>query len=164
MTEMPATDPDLLAPSSWTVEVARDLVGQARHAARSPEEYAAAELFEALCDYADDLYGADGFGFLLEPDQRREVATLVGRVLADRDSDDEDRLDQPVNAAVTLAGGRELARQQAASTGWQGELGKALLGLYGYLDDLHGGPGAFTELLTPDECATVAAGRTVPGP
>jgi hypothetical protein len=30
--------------------------------------------------------------------------------------------------------------------------------LYTYLDQLYGGPGAFTELLTPDEVTEVAAG------
>ena len=40
---------------------------------------------------------------------------------------------------------------------WQRELGLALHGLYSYLDQLYGGPGAFTDLLTTAERDRVAS-------
>jgi hypothetical protein len=64
---------------------------------------------------------------------------------------------QPVNAAVTLAEGRVLTAHLEGSDGWQRELGLALQGLYSYLDQLYGGPGAFTELLTSEERERVAS-------
>lgn len=57
---------------------------------------------------------------------------------------------QPVNSALTLAEGRRAASHLAGLDGWQREVGRALQGLYTYLDELHGG---FAELLTREERA-----------
>jgi hypothetical protein len=170
-----------LAPSEWTVPVARSLSAQLRQVATTGAEYDGIELFTALCDYLDQLYGGAGFDRLLPEQDRVVIGALIQRIRgkartgsvvldddgvpvdlsateADPEYDTLVRLDQPVNAAVTLAQGRKLAADLAAAGEWQGELGKALQGLYGYLDELYGGPGTFTELLTPDERAQVAAG------
>jgi hypothetical protein len=164
-TDVTAPDPDLLTPSTWTVETARDLVARARHAAGTPREYAAVELFGALCDYADDLYGDERFDFLLDPDERREVAGVIQRILGDEPgSADDGRLDQPVNAPVTLAAGRLLAAELAVTSGWQADLGRALQGVYAYLDELHGGPGEFVVLLALGERAAVAKALSGPVP
>jgi hypothetical protein len=129
------------------------------------EAYDGIELFTALCDYLDQLYGGTGFDVLLPEPEQAELRGLIQRALGKARTgsvvlDDDDtlvRLDQPVNAAVTLAQGRKLAMDLAAAGDWQGELGRALQGLYTYLDHLYGGPGAFTELLTPDERRQVAS-------
>lgn len=156
------------------------MVAELRHVAGSGDEYDALELFKALCDYLDELYGGTGFDRLLDPGQRTAVASVVRRihgaaptgsatldddgVPVDLSGPDADpvydgvlRLDQPVNSAVTLREGRRLAADLAGTDGWQAEVGKALQGLYTYLDELYGGPGAFADLLTPDERAEVAA-------
>jgi hypothetical protein len=154
----------VLSPSLWTVAEARSLTSRLRHTATTGPEYDALELFGALTDYLDELYGGAGFDRLLPEPER---AALAGRIRAARGhgvpvdlstTEGESRLDQPVNAAVTLAEGRVLAAELAAQTDWQGELGRCLQALYTYLDQLYGGPGAFTELLTPDEVTDVAAG------
>ena len=62
-----------------------------------------------------------------------------------------------MNSAVTLAEGRVLASDLAEADGWQRELRLALAGLFSYLDQLSGDPGAFTELLTSAERARVAS-------
>lgn len=167
-----------LSPSQWTVPEARSLTAQLRQVADG-DAYDGIELFTALCDYLDQLYGGVGFDQLLPERERTELGGLVqralgrartGSVLLDDDgvpvdlaASDTDpvydtllRLDQPVNATVTLAQGRRLAAELAGAEDWQGELGRALQSLYSYLDQLSGGPGAFTELLTPDEREQVA--------
>jgi hypothetical protein len=172
----PAVDRgDRLGASSWSVTEARDIVAGLRHVAEG-EEYDALELFAALCSHLDDLYGPPGFTRLLDVPVRAAVADLVRRIRGraptgsptldddgvpvdlggrdmDRYFDGVVRLDQPVNSAYTLAEGRQvaavLARKDADSR--QGELGRALRGLYAYLDELYGGPGAFTELLNSED-------------
>jgi hypothetical protein len=170
-----------LLPSAWTVSEARGMAAQLRHVATTEDEYDGLELLTAISEYLDQLYGGAGFDRLLPPQNRAAMAQLIqrirgsaatGSVVLDDDGVPVDlaaaeadpvydtlvRLDQPVNAAVTLAQGRKLAADLAASDGWQGELGRALQALYGYLDELYGGSGAFTELLTVDERARVAQG------
>ncbi|WBQ08640.1 hypothetical protein [Kribbella sp. CA-293567] len=167
-----------LSPSQWTVPEARSLIAQLRQLAEG-EAYDGIELFTALCGYLDELYGGAGFDQLLPEPERAELGAAIQRVLGkartgsvlldddgvpvDLATPDADpvydtlvRLDQPVNAAVTLAQGRGLAAELAGAEDWQGELGRALQGLYSYLDQLHGGPGAFAELLGPDERNHVA--------
>ena len=159
-----------LAPSDWSVAEARGLAAELRVVVTDPAEYDGLELFLSLCDYLDQLYGGAGFDRLLPVRQRVELAAVIQRVRGAAGSDAlEERLDQPVNAAVTLAQGRALAAQLMATEAspaagvwvgageWQVQLGKALQGLYAYLDELYGGPGTFTELLTPEERAQVAA-------
>ncbi|MEV6414910.1 hypothetical protein [Kribbella sp. NPDC051718] len=125
------------------------------------DSYDGIELFAALCEYLDQLYGGAGFDELLPEPELTELGGLVRSVgsttPADPDGDPLDRLDQPVNSAVTLAEGRQLAAYLAAADDWQGELGRALQGLYSYLDHLYGGPGTFTRLLTREEREQVAA-------
>ncbi|TWD84382.1 hypothetical protein FB561_5569 [Kribbella amoyensis] len=162
-----------LAPSEWSVSEARSLTAQLRHVATTGAEYDGLELFAALTEYLDQLYGGAGFDRLLAaPDREamaRRIQGLRGRKAPIELDDDgvpvevpsgdvDPRLDQPVNAAVTLAEGRRLAAGLAAADEWQRELGRALQALYTYLDQLYGGPGAFTELLTPGERAQIAAG------
>jgi hypothetical protein len=172
---------DRLSPSEWTVPEARRMAAQLRQVAATETEYDGIELFTALCDYLDQLYGGAGFDRLLAAPDRDSLAGLVQRtrgkartgsvalddhgVPVDLSGTEADplydtlvRLDQPVNAAVTLANGRRLAAELAATDGWPGEVGRALQGLYSYLDQLYGGPGTFTELLTPEERVQVAAG------
>jgi hypothetical protein len=149
-----------LTPSQWSVSEARSLTAQLRQLADG-DAYDGIELFTALCGYLDQLYGGAGFGELLPEPQLTELSGLIRSVAsttpADPDGDPLDRLDQPVNSAVTLAEGRELAAHLAAADDWQGELGRALQGIYGYLDHLYGGPGSFTRLLTREEREQVAA-------
>ncbi len=180
MTE-PSLDPgERLGASSWSVTEARDIVAGLLHVAEG-EEYDALELFGALCSYLDELYGPPGFTRLLDPRQLAAVADLVRRIRGstptgsptldddgvpvdlggrdmDRYFDGVVRLDQPVNSAYTLAEGRQVAavltRQDPDS--WQGELGRALRGLYVYLDELYGGPGACTELLNSEDRPQIA--------
>lgn len=161
-----------LAPSDWSVAEARGLAAELRVVVTDPAEYDGLELFLALCDYLDQLYGGAGFDRLLPARERVQLASVIQRVrgAAAAGSDAlQERLDQPVNAAVTLAQGRALAAHLAdAGAGavgvvgggageWQAQLGKALQGLYAYLDELYGGAGTFSELLTPQERAQVAA-------
>ncbi|QNE22517.1 hypothetical protein F1D05_37225 [Kribbella qitaiheensis] len=172
---------DRLSPSEWTVPEARRMVAQLRQVAGNELEYDGIELFSALCDYLDQLSGGAGFDRLEAGAELDSLARLVQRTrgrtrtgavalddhgvpidLAGADADPLYdtlvRLDQPVNAAVTLAAGRRLAAELASTDGWPGEVGRALQGLYTYLDQLYGGPGTFTELLTPEERALIAAG------
>jgi hypothetical protein len=156
------------------------MAAQLRHMATTEDEYDGLELLTALSEYLDQLYGGAGFDRLLPPQDRAAMAQLIQRIrgsaatgsvllddgvsveLAAAEADPVYetlvRLDQPVNAAVTLAQGRKLAADLALLDGWQAELGRALQALYGYLDELYGGSGAFTELLTLDERARVAQG------
>ncbi|GAA1572232.1 hypothetical protein GCM10009789_27240 [Kribbella sancticallisti] len=150
---------DQLLPSSWTVSEARSLTAQLRQVARTGAEYDGLELFGALTGYLDQLYGGAGFDRLLSAQELAAMAEVVQRLRGRAQDPGDDtlvRLDQPVNAAVTLAEGRKLAGDLAAADDWPAELGRALQGLYSYLDHLYGGPGAFTELLTPDERDQVA--------
>jgi hypothetical protein len=135
------------------------MVTQLRHVVTTGPEYDAVELFLALCDYLDQLHGSLGFDRILPETERSALALVVRRVRGRSAVPDEDgeRLVQPVNAAVTLAEGRELAAQLAGADGGRRELGLALQGLFSYLDQLHGGPGVFTELLTSEERERVAS-------
>jgi hypothetical protein len=150
---------DRLGSSQWSVPEARTMVAQLRHVAAGGAEYDGVELFLALCDYLDELHGGAGFDWVFTGPERSEVAGVVRRVrgrsaVPDRDGE---RLVQPVNAAVTLTEGRALAAELESEEGWQRELGRALHGLYSYLDQLYGGPGACTDLLTTAERDRVAS-------
>lgn len=141
----------------------RDRIVRMRRLAATGDEQDGVELFAALCDYLDQLHGEPGFDRLLPVDLRSRVASMITRILADAPSgsapqrapDVVRRLNQPVNAAVTLAEGRRLARRLAAGTGWPGDLGVWLTALYDYLDKLHGG--RFTQLLNSVERRAIAA-------
>ncbi|GAA0617356.1 hypothetical protein HPO96_12555 [Kribbella sandramycini] len=145
-----------LGSSQWTVAEARGVIAQLRHVAADGNEYDAVELFLALCEYLDQLYGGRGFDELLAGPPRAALASVI-RELSARRTGVGERLDQPVNSAVTLTEGRALAAVLESAEGWQRELGLALHGLYAYLDQLYGGPGAFTELLTVEERSRVAS-------
>lgn len=146
---------DRLGTSEWSVSESRRVVARLRHVATTGPEYDAVELFLALCDYLDQLHGSHGFDRLLPATERSALARAVQQVRGP--DEDGERLVQPVNAAVTLPEGRVLAAGLAEAGGWQRELGLALQGLYSYLDQLSGGQGAFTELLTSAERARVAS-------
>jgi hypothetical protein len=150
---------DRLGASEWSVPGARSVVARLRHLVTTGPGYDAVELFLALCDYLDQLHGSIGFDRILPEAEQSALAQVVRRVRGRSAVPDEDgeRLVQPVNAAVTLTEGRELAAQLADADGVQRELGLALQGLFSYLDQLHGGPGAFTELLTSEERKRVAS-------
>jgi hypothetical protein len=149
---------DRLGLSEWSVAEARSVVAELRHVVTtgpdSDAEYDAVELFLALCDYLDQLHGSPGFDRIL-PDPERSALGLAVREVRAGGSDE--RLVQPVNASVTLAEGRVLAAELARADGYQRQLGLALEGLFSYLDQLSGGPGAFTELLTSGERERVAS-------
>lgn len=150
---------DRLGSSQWSVPEARSVVAQLRQVATTGPEYDGIELFLALCEYLDQLHGGPGFDHLLTDPDRSALAGVVRRVRGRSAVPEEDgeRLTQPVNAAVTLTEGRLLAAQLTTADGWQQELGHALQGLYSYLDQLYGGPGEFTELLTSEERARIAS-------
>lgn len=167
---------ELLEPSEWTIAEARRTVGQLRPLAAPGDEAAGIELFESLTSYLDDLYG-DEFDEFLHPEDLSMVATEIDRIRTSAptgspipvppeqpdDTDDDDviiRLDQPVNSSVDLAEGRELAQRLAGADDWQGNLGRALIGLYAYVDELYGGAGRFVELLSRSERDRVAAAVT----
>ncbi|TCO50018.1 hypothetical protein EV646_10289 [Kribbella antiqua] len=135
------------------------MVAQLRHIATTTQEYDGVELFLALCDYLDQLHGGYGFDRVLPTTEQSALADAVRRIRGKAVPPDEEgeRLVQPVNASVTLAEGRVLAAELESADGWQRELGHALQGLYIYLDQLYGGPGAFTELLTSTERQRVAS-------
>lgn len=145
--------------SEWSVPQARSVVAQLRSVAEPGPDYDAVELFLALCDYLDQLHGSPGFDRILPEAERSELAGVVRQVRGRSAVPDEDgeRLVQPVNSAVTLAEGRVLAAHLETADGWQRELGLALQGLFSYLDQLYGEPGAFTELLTSAERDRVAS-------
>ncbi|MEU8221818.1 hypothetical protein [Kribbella sp. NPDC048915] len=172
---------EALEPSALTVEQARRF-GRDMLAVVSGAAAAAVEHFAALCEYLDDLYGGDGFDRLLRPVDRVEVAALVRRLrreaptgspvldddhrpveLNDPDADEYFdtviRFEQPVNSSLTLPQGRVLADELARQDGWAAEIGRLLQGLYRYLDELHGGPGAFTEMLNSEDVLTVRKAR-----
>ncbi len=142
-----------LGSSGWTVAEARGVIAQLRHVATEGPEYDGVELFLALCEYLDQLYGGHGFDVLLV-DQGLAGAIREQR---SRRAGAGERLEQPVNSAVTLVEGRALAGALESAAGWQHQLGLALQALYTYLDQLYGGPGAFTELLTSEERNRVAS-------
>lgn len=148
-----------LGTSEWSVSEARSAVARLRHVASDGPEYDGVELFLALCDYLDELYGGYGFDRVHTGAERSALADAVRKVRGRKPVPDPsgERLVQPVNAAVTLVEGRALAADLEASDGWRRELGRALHGLYSYLDQLYGGPGAFNELLTTAERDRVAS-------
>ena len=150
---------DRLGLSEWSVPEARSLVAQLRHVATTGPEYDAVELFLALCEYLDELHGPLGFDRVLVDPERSKLADAVRRIRRKAVPRDEwgERLVQPVNAAVTLAEGRALATHLEGADGWQREVGLGLQGLFSYLDQLYGGPGAFTDLLTSEEQERVAS-------
>lgn len=142
-----------------SVPRARERVRQMARIATTDDERDGVELFTALAQYLDELSGPDGFTELLPPDQRRQLALRIEDVtaLADAGTEPEDRpirLDQPVNSAVCIADGRQLARRLARAGEWQAGLGVGLLALYDYLDQLH--LGGFTQLLNSRERALLA--------
>lgn len=144
---------DLLAPSAWTVLQARRMARTMRDHVE-PETYDAVEHWTALCEHLDELYGGYGFTRLLEPSRRTAVAGLVRTLRGGS------RLRQPVNSSLPLGAGRlvalDLANDERADEPLR-ELGRALQGLYRYLDQLYGGPGAFTGLLDSADRRRVAA-------
>ncbi|GAA1672532.1 hypothetical protein GCM10009745_14100 [Kribbella yunnanensis] len=146
-----------LGSSGWTVTEARGVIAQLRHVATEGPEYDGVELFLALSEYLDQLYGGHGFDVLLVDPERAALAGAISEQRSRRAGAGE-RLEQPVNSAVTLAEGRALAGALESAEGWQHQLGLALHALYTYLDQLYGGPGAFTELLTSEERNRVASG------
>lgn len=150
---------DRLGSSEWSVLEARGAVARLRHVASDGPEYDGVELFLALCDYLDELYGGYGFDRVYAGPERSALAEVVRRVRGRNAVPDlnGERLVQPVNAAVTLVEGRDLASDLEDLDGWQRELGRALHALYSYLDQLYGGPGAFNELLTTTERDRVAS-------
>jgi hypothetical protein len=151
---------DRLGTSKWSVSEARSMVARLRHVADDGPEYDGVELFLALCEYLDQLHGGIGFSGVLVGAERQALADAVRKVRGRSKVPDPrgERLIQPVNAAVTLVEGRALAAALAESADeWPQEVGTALQGLYTYLDQLHGGPGAFNELLTTAERDRVAS-------
>lgn len=151
--------------SEWTVSDARELVHELRRIAEGDREYDAIELFLALCEYLDELHGTDpargryGFGSFYTGPQFEQLAAAVRAVRGPNTAWDpsSNRMDQPVNAAVTLAEGRELVDWMEARPAWERQVGLCLRALYAYLDQLYGGPGLFNQLLTPLERERVAA-------
>ncbi|SDS06112.1 hypothetical protein [Microlunatus soli] len=139
----------------------RTEIQRLRRLARSDDEQDGIELFAALCDYLDELSGPAGFDRLLSPPERETMAAAItrARVQSDSGPDPVVRLDQPINAAVSVADGRGLARRLSRSGDWQAGLGVSLMALYDYLDDLHGGRDRFTVLLNSQERRLVAAER-----
>jgi hypothetical protein len=150
---------DRLGSSEWSVPEARSLVARLRHVAADGPEYDGVELFLALCDYLDQLHGRIGFDYVFTGPEQSALADAIRQIrgLNPVPDPDRSRLVQPVNAAVTLVEGRVLAAELAGGTGWQQQLGLAVQGLYSYLDQLYGGPGAFDELLTSLERQRVAS-------
>ncbi|HZX08124.1 hypothetical protein [Kribbella sp.] len=151
--------------SEWTVSDARQTVHELRRIATGDQEYDAIELFLALCEYLDELHGTDatrgryGFGSFSTGAQLDHLAAAVQAVRGPNTAWDptSNRMDQPVNAAVTLAQGRELTEWMTARPAWERQVGLCLRALYAYLDQLYGGPGLFNQLLTPRERERVAA-------
>jgi hypothetical protein len=66
---------DRLAPSAWSVAEARGMAAQLRHVATTEDEYDGLELFTALSEYLDQLYGGAGFDRLLHPRTVRQWAS-----------------------------------------------------------------------------------------
>jgi hypothetical protein len=150
--------------SAWNIPEARSMVARLRHHAGDGPEYDGIELFQALCEYVEQLHGTDrqrgrhGLDRFYTGDELTELATAVQAVRGRRiePNPDSDRLVQPVNAAVTLAEGRDLVTWLEARPGWEREVGLCLRALYSYLDQLYGGPGTFNQLLEPSEVERVA--------
>lgn len=140
----------------------RGRLPQLRRLANTDDAHDGIELFAALCDYLDQLYGPPGFERLLLPPERARVTLMINRIRADRRAAEPipRRLRQPVNAAVTLIQGRQLADRLARTDDWQAGLGNAIIDVYDYLDLLHGG--RFTELLNSTERRRVSAVLTDP--
>jgi hypothetical protein len=154
-----------LGDSEWTVSQARELVHDLRRVVLDGPEYDGIELFLALCEYLDELHGTDrdrgryGFGSFYEGAYLDQLTAAVQEVRGPdiRWDEDSDRLLQPVNAAVTLAEGRDLIDWLEGRAAWERQLGLSLRALYAYLDQLCGGRGTFNQLLTRRERERVAA-------
>ncbi len=97
--------------SEWNIPEARSTVAQLRHHAGDGREYDGIELFLALCEYLDRLHGELGFDYFRTGADQAALAASVQEVRGPKiePDPDTDRLVQPVNAAVTLVEGRELA-------------------------------------------------------
>lgn len=154
-----------LGESDWTVGQGRAQVHELRRVVAGGREYDGIELFLALSEYLDELHGSDrargryGFDSFYTGAQLEELTTAVRTERGPDTAWDPEsyRLDQPVNAAVTLAEGRDLIDWLEARSGWERQLGLSLRALYAYLDQLYGGPATFNQLLTPRERQRVAA-------
>lgn len=148
-----------LGDSDWNIPQARSTVAQLRHHAGDGREYDGIELFLALCEYLDLLHGKHGFDYFRTGAEQAALAAAVQEARGPRiePDPDTDRLVQPVNAAVTLAEGRDLVVWLEGRPGWERQVGLCLRAMYAYLDQLYGGPGAFNQLLRPDELERVAA-------
>jgi hypothetical protein len=154
-----------LGDSEWTVSQGRELVHDLRRVVLDGDELDGIELFLALCEYLDELHGTDtargryGFGSFYTGEQLDLLASAVQAARGPNIAWDPgtNRLDQPVNAAVTLAAGRGLIDWLEGRPAWERQLGLGLRALYAYLDQLYGGPGTFNQLLTPHERERVAA-------
>ncbi|WP_327634415.1 hypothetical protein OHB24_31095 [Kribbella sp. NBC_00482] len=145
--------------SEWNIPEARSTVAQLRHHAGDGREYDGIELFLALCEYLDRLHGEHGFDYFRAGAERAALAAAVQEVRGPKiePDPDTDRLVQPVNAAVTLAEGRELVIWLEGRPGWERQVGLCLRAMFAYLDQLYGGPETFNQLLKPAELERVAA-------
>lgn len=146
----------------------RERMPRMRRLACSDDERDGVELFGALLEYLDELCGPGWRDRPLLPTEVDRAAVLInelrletptGSPIGQQDQQavrpEVVRLDQPVNAGVTVTQGRELAERLAGGGDWQAALGEALIELYARLDQLHGG--RFTELLNSAERRRVAA-------
>ena len=147
----------------------QDRIPWMRRLAQKDDERDGIELFGALVEYLDQLCGPDLPDRSFPAGQQERMGAMITGIRAgaavgspSRRQDhqgagpeDVRRLDRPVNASVTLAEGRELAARLFNDGDWRAELGDAIKGLYGYLDQVHGG--SFTELLNSAERRRVAA-------
>ncbi|WP_427893711.1 hypothetical protein ACQHIV_12100 [Kribbella sp. GL6] len=156
---------EAMGESGWTVSEARYLVRELLRIAPDDRGYDGIELFLALCEYLDELHGTDrdrgrfGFGSFYTGARLDELAAAVQAARGPETAWDPDsyRLEQPVNAAVTLAEGRELTEWLVRRQDWERQVGLSLRALYRYLDQLYGGEGLFNQLLTGPEREQVAA-------
>ena len=134
-----------------------------RRLAHSDDARDGIELFAALWEYRQQLCGPSDRDRMSSAGRSARVTAMIARIRAEsvtepavqHDQQDVRRVDQPVNAAVTVTQGRELADRLVGTDDWQAELGAALNQLYDQLDRLHGG--SFTELLNSTERRRVAA-------
>lgn len=163
MVEMPESVPEQKIREIW------NRMPRMRRLACSDDERDGIELFGALLEYLDQLCGPGLPDRPLSPSDTERVARLITAIRlespAGPPTGQQDqhgagpevvrRLDQPVNAGVTVAQGRRLAERLAAGEDWQAALGEALIELYACLDQVHGG--SFTELLNSTERRRVAA-------
>ena len=160
---------DRLGGSEWTVFEARTVLPGLVETSTVEEQKLAAEHFLALCDYLDQLQGGE-FDRLLPAAEREALTEQVRLISTQRATSDPTvgdeqvrLLDHPVNSALTLAEGRALAPRLTGVDGWPADLGRAMVALYAYLDEIHGGTGRFTELLTVSERMQAAGSRNPVG-